>query len=205
MVASRASRTVIPPMDVWMNARRAVLSGSRRRVGAPVRALRLRTRPARAPARFCSRPTHTARVRLGRPRTRAGPRRDVVDPNTATTILVVEDDQRIAALLCKGLRAHGYHAESVGTGRAALSRLSRAGIALVILDLGLPDLDGVEVLQRVRDTGSDVPVIVVTAHVRGERDIRVLGLTVHGFVTKPFVFEHLAECVRGGLANGRAR
>jgi DNA-binding response OmpR family regulator len=127
-----------------------------------------------------------------------------VDPNSGKTILVVEDEQGIAALLCKGLQARGYQPETVTTGRAALSRLSRAGISLVILDLGLPDLDGIEVLQRVRDTGSDVPVIVLTAHVRGEREIRDLGLTIQGFMTKPFVFEHLAECVRGGLANGNA-
>lgn len=119
------------------------------------------------------------------------------------TILVVDDESRIAAFVRKGLNARGYHAESVGTGGAALARLARGGVALVILDLGLPDLDGIEVLRRVQRDGSRVPVIVLTARNEAEDRIRELGLPIAGFVTKPFAFEHLAECVRAGIVNGR--
>lgn len=118
------------------------------------------------------------------------------------TILVVEDETRIAAFVRKGLEARGYSAETVGTGGAALARLARGGVALVILDLGLPDLDGIEVLQRVRRNGSRVPVIVLTARNDAEDRIRELELPIEGYVTKPFAFEHLADCVRAGIANG---
>ena len=121
------------------------------------------------------------------------------------TILVVEDETRIAAFVRKGLEARGYDAETVGTGGAALARLARGGVALVILDLGLPDLDGIEVLQRVRGDGSQVPVIVLTARNEAEEEIRKLELPISSYVTKPFAFERLAECVRAGLFNGDDR
>jgi DNA-binding response OmpR family regulator len=76
-------------------------------------------------------------------------------------------------------------------------------VALVILDLGLPDLDGIEVLRRVHREGTRLPVIVLTARNDAEDRIRELGLPIAGFVTKPFAFAHLAECVRAGIVNGR--
>lgn len=121
------------------------------------------------------------------------------------TILVVEDETRIAAFVRKGLEARGYEAETVGSGGAALARLARGGVALVILDLGLPDLDGIEVLQRLRGDGSEVPVIVLTARNDAEEEIRQLELAIAGYMTKPFAFQHLAECVSAGLANGDNR
>jgi len=119
------------------------------------------------------------------------------------TILVVEDEARIASFVRKGLQARGYEAETVGTGGAALARLAHGGVALVVLDLGLPDLDGIEVLQRVRRDGSRVPIIVLTARNDAEDEIRELELSIDGYITKPFAFDRLAECVRAGLANGK--
>jgi len=120
------------------------------------------------------------------------------------TILVVEDETHIASFVRKGLKARGYEAETVATGGAALARLAHGGVALMILDLGLPDLDGIEVLQRVRRDGSPVPIIVLTARNDAEDEIRELNLPINGYITKPFAFDHLAECVRTGLANGHA-
>jgi DNA-binding response OmpR family regulator len=120
------------------------------------------------------------------------------------TILVVEDEHRIAAFVRKGLEARGYDAETVSTGGAALARLAEGGVALVILDLGLPDIDGIEVLKRVRRNGSGVPVIILTAWEDADEQVRELGLPINAYITKPFVFAHLAECVRIGLANGHA-
>jgi len=119
------------------------------------------------------------------------------------TILVVEDETRIASFVRKGLEARGYEAETVATGGAALARVAHGGVALVILDLGLPDLDGIEVLQRLRRDGSRVPIIVLTAR-NAEDEIRELALPIDGYITKPFAFDHLAECVRTGLVNGHA-
>jgi DNA-binding response OmpR family regulator len=120
------------------------------------------------------------------------------------TILVVEDEHRIAAFVRKGLSARGYDAETVSTGGAALTRLAEGGVALVILDLGLPDLDGVEVLKRLRHAGSHVPVIVLTAWHDADEQIRELGLAIDGYITKPFVVDQLAMAVQIGLARGTA-
>jgi DNA-binding response OmpR family regulator len=120
------------------------------------------------------------------------------------TILVVEDEHRIAAFVRKGLEARGYNAETVSTGGAALARFAEGGVALVILDLGLPDLNGIEVLKRLRHDGSGVPVIVLTAWEDAEEQIRDLKLTINAYITKPFMLDHLAKCVQAGLANGDA-
>ena len=81
-------------------------------------------------------------------------------------LLIVEDEERVASFLEKGLRAHGYHVEWVQHGQDALKRLMHPGISLVILDLGLPDLDGLDVLEAMRDRGSAVPVLVLSARGR---------------------------------------
>jgi len=82
-------------------------------------------------------------------------------------LLVVEDEERLASFLHKGLRAHGYTVEWVQYGQDALRRLMHPGISLVILDLGLPDLDGLDVLEGLRARGSAVPVLVLSAPGRG--------------------------------------
>jgi len=114
-------------------------------------------------------------------------------------LLIVEDEDRLASFLNKGLRAHGYDVEWVQTGRDALGRLLHPGISLVILDLGLPDLDGLQVLQGLRERGSAVPVLVLSA--RGRVDDRVTGLNrgADDYLGKPFAFEELLARVRANL------
>ena len=115
------------------------------------------------------------------------------------TVLVVEDEERVASFLEKGLRAHGYAVEWVQTGEDALRRLMHAGISLVILDLGLPGLDGLDVLAGLRERGSAVPVLVLSA--RGRVDDRVKGLNrgADDYLGKPFAFEELLARVRANL------
>lgn len=115
------------------------------------------------------------------------------------TLLIVEDEGRLASFLDKGLRAHGYDVEWVQKGQDALRRLLHPGISLVILDLGLPDLDGLEVLQGLRERGSAVPVLVLSA--RGRVDDRVTGLNLGAddYLGKPFAFEELLARVRANL------
>jgi DNA-binding response OmpR family regulator len=115
------------------------------------------------------------------------------------TVLVVEDEERVASFLEKGLRAHGYAVEWAQTGEDALRRLMHAGISLVILDLGLPGLDGLDVLAGVRERGSAVPVLVLSA--RGRVDDRVKGLNrgADDYLGKPFAFEELLARVRANL------
>jgi len=115
------------------------------------------------------------------------------------TLLVVEDEERVASFLGKGLRAHGYTVEWACTGQDALARLTRHGISLVILDLGLPDRDGLDVLASIRDRGSAVPVLVLTARGRVADRVTGLNLGADDYLGKPFAFEELLARVRANL------
>jgi DNA-binding response OmpR family regulator len=113
-------------------------------------------------------------------------------------ILVVEDDARIADLIAKNLEAVGYECHGVSDGGRALPEVARLRPALVVLDLGLPGLDGVEVTRRIR-RDNDVPILMVTAR-SGEGD-KLLGLEVGAddYITKPFSTEELVARVRALL------
>src|SRR5690242_15082497 len=115
------------------------------------------------------------------------------------TLLIVEDEERVASFLDKGLRAHGYTVEWAQTGQDALRRLTGPGISLVILDLGLPDLDGLEVLESLRDRGSVVPVLVLSARGRTGDRVKGLNLGADDYLGKPFAFEELLARVRANL------
>ena len=114
-------------------------------------------------------------------------------------LLIVEDEERVASFLDKGLRAHGYTVEWVQTGQDALRRLADPGISLVILDLGLPDLDGLDVLDNLRQRGSAVPVLVLTARGRIGDRVKGLNLGADDYLGKPFAFEELLARVQANL------
>lgn len=117
-------------------------------------------------------------------------------------LLVVEDEARIAAFLIKGLTAHGYTVEWASTGAEGLKLGIAPDVALVILDLKLPDLDGLEVLAGLRERGSVVPVLILSA--RGQVDDRVRGLDLGAddYLSKPFAFTELLARVRARLRPG---
>jgi DNA-binding response OmpR family regulator len=110
-------------------------------------------------------------------------------------VLLVEDDDAIADGILDALRHAGFEGVRVNTGAAGLAVVAEGGADLVLLDLGLPDLDGVEVCRRIR-ADSSVPVIVVSA--RNEEFHRVLALEVGAddFLVKPFGFRELTARVR---------
>ena len=119
-------------------------------------------------------------------------------------ILIVEDEQRIASFVSKGLTASGFSTTVVETGAGAVALTHTNDFDLMILDIGLPDIDGFEVLRELRARNKDMPVIIVTA-----RDS--VGDTVHGleggaddYVTKPFRFEELLARVRARLRSDRS-
>ncbi len=114
-------------------------------------------------------------------------------------LLLVEDEERVASFLVKGLRARSYSVEWVGTGRQALQRVTEADVALVILDLGLPDLDGLEVLQSLRERGASMPVLILSARGRVEDRIQGLNLGADDYLVKPFAFAELLARVRANL------
>jgi len=114
-------------------------------------------------------------------------------------VLVVEDEPRTASLLVRGLRLFGFEAEVAPTGIDGLRQVIQSDIDIVLLDLGLPDIDGWEVLREARRVEPGLPVIVLTA--RDGIDDRVAGLELGAddYVTKPFAFEELVARIRARL------
>ena len=119
-------------------------------------------------------------------------------------LLLVEDEDRIASFVQKGLAAHGYTVERVATGREASTRAGSREFDLLILDLGLPDADGRDVLQGWRSRGVRTPVLILSA--RGEVRDRVEGLELGAddYLTKPFAFDELLARVRARLRPGQS-
>jgi DNA-binding response OmpR family regulator len=106
-------------------------------------------------------------------------------------ILVVEDDPRLRELVRRELTAVGYDVAEAGTGGDGLARALEGGIDLVVLDLNLPDVDGLEVAERLRSDGDGVPLLMLTA--RGDLKSKVEGLYAGAsdYLTKPFEVQEL--------------
>ncbi len=113
-----------------------------------------------------------------------------------THILIAEDEERIAAFVAKGLRAHGFEATTVATGEEALERVERGGVDLLVLDLGLGDMDGFEVLRLLRAERYELPVIVLTARSSVTDTVTGLESGADDYMAKPFRFEELLARVR---------
>jgi DNA-binding response OmpR family regulator len=120
-----------------------------------------------------------------------------LDSTPPVRVLVVEDEPRISGFLRRGFTARGYAVEIVDQGRHALERFPHADV--IVLDLGLPDMDGIEVLQQLRERDQDVPVIVLTARSSVENRVHALELGADDYVTKPFSFDELAARVDATL------
>jgi DNA-binding response OmpR family regulator len=119
------------------------------------------------------------------------------------TVLVVEDEVNIANVVRIALERDGHRVIAVRTGEEALTELTRHPIALIVLDLGLPGMDGLEVCRRVR-AGSRLPIIMLTA--RDEEADRVAGLELGAddYVPKPFSPRELAARVKAVLRRSSA-
>ncbi len=116
---------------------------------------------------------------------------------TPVRVLVVDDEPVLADLLRMALRYEGWEVRTAGTGTTALREVRDFGPDVVVLDVMLPDLDGMAVLRRLRSQGEDVPVLFLTA--KDAVEDRVAGLTAGGddYVTKPFSLEEVVARLRG--------
>lgn len=113
-------------------------------------------------------------------------------------ILVVEDDPAVRNLVTTALDLHGYDVEKAETGELAVMEAASRNPDLIMLDLGLPDIDGVEVISKIRDW-SAVPIIVISARTEDSDKIGALDAGADDYLTKPFSVEELLARVRASL------
>ena len=113
-------------------------------------------------------------------------------------ILAVDDEPAILRALTVALRARGFDVVAASTGQEAIDRCATEDPAAVVLDLGLPDIDGIDVIRRIR-TWSDVPIIVLTAEGADERKVAALDDGADDYVTKPYSTPELLARLRVAL------
>jgi two-component system KDP operon response regulator KdpE len=111
-------------------------------------------------------------------------------------ILVVDDEPAIRRFLRAGLTAQGYVITEVDKGLPAVEVVRRNGTDLVVLDLGLPDIDGLEVIRRIRETGSVLPIVVLSIRDDEAGKVQALDLGADDYVTKPFGIDELLARIR---------
>jgi two-component system KDP operon response regulator KdpE len=115
-----------------------------------------------------------------------------------TRVLVIDDEAPILRVVGTGLRARGYDVDTAADGAGGLSRAAREPPDVIVLDLGLPDLDGVEVCRRLR-VWSGVPIVVLSAQGSEARKVEALDAGADDFVTKPFGMAELEARLRVAL------
>jgi two-component system alkaline phosphatase synthesis response regulator PhoP len=114
-------------------------------------------------------------------------------------VLLVEDDEHLAEGMVFNLRNSGYEVETTTTGEDALQTMERRAFDLVLLDLMLPGIDGLEVVRRLRRAGNKKPVLIITARNRADDTIAGLDAGADDYITKPFDLDEVLARIRGAL------
>jgi two-component system, OmpR family, KDP operon response regulator KdpE len=121
-----------------------------------------------------------------------------------TTILTVDDDPHVLRSLRAALESHGYDVRAAPSGASALEACASERPDVVLLDLAMPGLDGVEVCRRLR-SWSQIPILVLSARVQEAEKVRALDAGADDYVTKPFGTEELLARIRAALRREQAR
>ena len=116
------------------------------------------------------------------------------------TVLVIEDDHAISNFICRALTANDYKAIPAASGKEGLSLFFSHSPDLVLLDLGLPDMDGLEVLEQFSDLPQEVPTIIISARDRESEKVKALDMGADDYVAKPFDPAELVARVKAHLA-----
>src|ERR671912_1892266 len=119
--------------------------------------------------------------------------------SAALPLLVVDDEPSFRRLLRTSLSAQGYRVLEAGTGQGAIDSLGHDAPEVVLLDLGLPDMDGLEVIRRVRGSGARTPMIVLSSRGDERGKVQALDLGADDYVTKPFGMGELVARIRTAL------
>ena len=118
-------------------------------------------------------------------------------------ILVVEDEKRIQDFLSRGLESAGYAVDIAGDGNSGMDRIHNTEYDLIILDLMLPDTDGLSVLEKIRNRKTSPPVLILSARDAVDDRVKGLELGADDYLTKPFAFVELLARVRALLRRGQ--
>lgn len=119
--------------------------------------------------------------------------------NEKRVILVIEDERTISNFICRALHASDYKAIAASSGKEGLSLFFSHQPDLVLLDLGLPDMDGLEILARLRGLPREVPIIIISARDREAEKVRALDMGADDYVVKPFGVSELLARIRSTL------
>jgi DNA-binding response OmpR family regulator len=123
---------------------------------------------------------------------------------TAASLLIVEDNTLLSRSLIKGLREDGFEASAVSSGAEAIALIPQKGIDGIVLDLGLPDVDGLEVLREARAGGITGPILVLTARTAVESRVAALEGGADDYLVKPFEYAELVARIRALLRRAAA-
>jgi DNA-binding response OmpR family regulator len=114
-------------------------------------------------------------------------------------ILIVEDDAIIISLISRVLKSHGYFVNTARTGKDALAKVQTSDYNLILLDIGLPDMTGIEFLEKIRTLNRDIIVIMITGHPNLDSSINSINRGADGYLVKPINNEDLIALVEGKL------
>lgn len=120
-------------------------------------------------------------------------------------ILVMEDDLNVAKGLKMILGEQGYQVDHEGTGRGAMDAMGRFDYDLLMADLRLPDIDGMQVVRQLKETRPETQVIVMTGYATSSLAVDAMKLGAHDFIAKPFTEEQIKAAIRDALAQNRIK
>jgi two-component system nitrogen regulation response regulator NtrX len=121
------------------------------------------------------------------------------------TVLIVDDEESVRKSLADVMRDEGYEVVTAASGREGIDVLAEAQPSIVLLDIAMPDMDGIETLRRFRELRPDLPVIMVTGHGTIETAVKTTKMGAYDFIQKPPELQHLNLVVKHGLEESRLR